>query len=262
MRKRLARSFVDRRQALALLGAGITVSALPVGHAEEKPKVQDVLMLVYPQFTALDLVGPHHVFSLLENYRVRLVWKDKKEILSDMGLPIHAVATFDECPEDPAVLFVPGGTEGTLAVMEDPVVRAFVASRGAKAKFVTSVCTGSLVLGAAGLLKGYKATSHWLTLETLKAFGAEPMQQRVVTDRNRITGAGVTAGFDFGLTLAAKLQDEKYAKAVQLLSEYDPQPPFQSGTPKTADAETIKMLREMHQPFQTQLDAAAKRLGT
>jgi cyclohexyl-isocyanide hydratase len=256
---------MDRREAMKLLGIGVAATAAGTSVtaiAAEKDKTQDVLMLVYPQFTALDLVGPHHVFSMLEGYKVRLVWKDTKEIVSDTGIPIRPTLAFKDCPEDPAVIFVPGGTDGTLAVMEDKEVREFLASRGAKAKFVTSVCTGSLVLGSAGLLKGYKATSHWLALDALKGLGAEPVAERVVVDRNRVTGAGVTAGIDFGLTLAAKLKDEKYAKAVQLMMEYDPQPPFpKDGTPKTADADNAKMLRAMTVPFDKKLDAAIKRLA-
>lgn len=256
---------MDRRDAMKLLGVGLAAATFAEGTAradDEKPESKDVLMLVYPQFTALDLVGPHHVFSMLEGYKVRLVWKDTKEIVSDTGIPIRPTLAFKDCPEDPAVIFVPGGTDGTLAAMGDKEVREFLASRGAKAKVVTSVCTGSLVLGAAGLLKGYKATSHWLALEALKGFGAEPVAERVVVDRNRVTGAGVTAGIDFGLTLAAKLKDEKYAKAVQLMMEYDPQPPFpKDGTPKTADADNVKMLRAMTAPFDKKLDAAIKRLA-
>jgi putative intracellular protease/amidase len=256
---------MDRREAIKLFGIGVAATAVAGTSAtadEKKSESKDVLMLVYPKFTALDLVGPHHVFSLLEGYKVRLVWKDTKEVVSDTGIPIRPTAAFDDCPEDPAVIFVPGGTEGTLAAMVDKDVRAFLTGRGAKAKYVTSVCTGSLVLGAAGLLKGYKATSHWLTLDTLSGLGAEPVAEWVVVDRNRVTGAGVTAGIDFGLTLAAKLKDEKYAKTVQLMMEYDPQPPFpKDGTPKTADADNAKMLRAMTAPFNTKLDAAIKRLA-
>lgn len=255
---------MNRREAMKLLGIGVAATAVAGTSApadEKKPESKDVLMLVYPKFTALDLVGPQHVFSLLEGYKVHLVWKDTKEVVSDTGIPIRPTLSFKDCPEAPAVIFVPGGTEGTLAAMEDKEVREFLAGRGAKAKFVTSVCTGSLVLGAAGLLKGYKATSHWLALDALKGLGAEPVAERVVVDRNRVTGAGVTAGIDFGLTLAATLKDEKYAKAVQLMMEYDPQPPFpKDGTPKTADKASIEMLREMTKPFQTKLDAAIKRL--
>jgi putative intracellular protease/amidase len=255
---------MNRRDAMKRLGVGVaaTAAGTPAAADERKSESKDMLMLVYPQFTALDLVGPHHVFSLLEGYKVRLVWKDTKEVVSDTGIPIRPTMAFKDCPDDPAVIFVPGGTDGTLAAMEDKEVREFLAARGAKAKFVTSVCTGSLVLGAAGLLKGYKATSHWLTLDALKGFGAEPVAERVVADRNRVTGAGVTAGIDFGLTLAAKLKDEKYAKAVQLMMEYDPQPPFpKDGTPKTADADNAQMLRAMTAPFDKKLNAAVGRLS-
>ncbi len=254
---------MNRREAMKLLGAGVAATAAigtaPAG--QQKPK--EILMLVYPKFTILDLIGPHHVFSLLgPEFKTRLVWKDTKEVVSDTGVPIRPTAAFEDCTDEPVVMFVPGGTDGTLAAMEDKAVREFVASRGAKAKFVTSVCTGALVLGAAGLLKGYKATTHWLALDALKHFGAEPVAERVVTDRNRVTGAGVTAGIDFALTLAAKLKDEKYAKAIQLMSEYDPQPPFpKDGTPKNADADNVKMLRDMTAPFNAKIEAAVQRLA-
>lgn len=255
---------MNRRDAMKLLGLGVaatTVAASPTPAVQEQAKApQEVLMLVYPKFTALDLVGPHTVLSMLEGYRVQLVWKTTREIVTDAGIPIRPTMAFDECPEDPAILFVPGGTQGTLTAMEDKAVRNFLASRGAKAKFVTSVCTGSLVLGAAGLLKGYKATSHWLTLDTLKQFGAEPVAERVVEDRNRVTGAGVTAGIDFGLKLAARLTSEAFASSIQLMLEYDPQPPFKSGSPREADPALVKAMRTRYAPFQTHLDAVVKRL--
>ncbi|MFO0823950.1 MAG: DJ-1/PfpI family protein [Gemmataceae bacterium] len=257
---------MNRREALKLVGAAVVGPAVigtAMSAATDAKEPQQILMLVYPKFTALDLVGPQHVFSLLgPEFKTWLVWKDTKEVVSDTGIPIRPTATFKECSETPAVVFVPGGTEGTLAAMEDKEVREFLAARGAKAKFVTSVCTGSLVLGAAGLLKGYKATTHWLALDALKGLGAEAVAERVVVDRNRVTGAGVTAGIDFALTLAAKLKDEKYAKAIQLMSEYDPQPPFpKDGNPKSADADNVKMLRAMVSPFNTKLAEVAKRLG-
>ena len=231
--------------------------------AQRNPNAAEILMLVYPKFTALDLVGPQHVFSLLgPEFKTHLVWKDTKEVVSDTGIPIRPTRTFAECVKDPVVIFVPGGTDGTIAAMEDKEVREFLASRGAKATYVTSVCTGSLVLGAAGLLKGYKAASHWLALDSLKLFGAEPVADRVVVDRNRVTGAGVTAGIDFAITLTAKLKDEKYAKAIQLMSEYDPQPPYpKDGTPKTADEENVKLLKAMTIPFNKNLEAVAKQLA-
>ena len=257
---------MTRRDAMTLAAAGaVAATRTPAAQAaDDKPKPPtDILMRVYPKFTALDLVGPQHVFSLLgPEFKTRLVWKDTKEVVSDTGIPIRPTLAFKDCTETPAVVFVPGGTDGTLAAMEDKEVREFLASRGAKATYVTSVCTGSLVLGAAGLLKGYKATCHWLALDALKGLGAEPVAERVVTDRNRVTGAGVTAGIDFALTLAAKLKDEKYAKAVQLMSEYDPQPPYpKDGNPKTADADNVTMLRAMFKPFGKKLAAAVERLS-
>lgn len=255
---------MDRREAtgsiLALAGTlkgSLSRGSTQAGGATES---RDILMVVYPSFTALDLVGPHHVLSSLPGYRVKLVWKTKNELLSDTGLSFRPTATFAECVENPAVLFVPGGTQGTLAAMEDREVRDFVASRGAKARFVTSVCTGALILGAAGLLKGYKATTHWLVLDALKAFGAEPVANRVVEDRNRITGGGVTAGIDFGLSLAAKLANEPLARGIQLVMEYDPQPPYRSGSPKTADPETVQSVKDMFQPFRKRLDIVTKKV--
>ena len=192
-------------------------------------------MLVYPQFTALDLVGPHTFLSGLMDAEVNLVWKNKKPIPTDRGnLTIVPSMTMEECPKDLDLIMVPGGLEGTIAIMRDDETLSFLADRGSRAQYVTSVCTGSLILGTAGLLKGYKATSHWAFRDLLPILGAIPMQQRVVEDRNRITGAGVTSGIDFGLTVAARMRDQQYAEMLQLLNEYDPHPPFHAGTPATA----------------------------
>lgn len=258
---------MNRREMVQKVGTAMGASfatthplALSAVPPSAETATHEVLMLVYPRFTALDLVGPHHVLSMLPGYKVRLVWKTREEVSSDSGIPIRPTASFKDCPEAPAVLFVPGGTQGTLAAMDDSEVREFVVTRGSKARFVTSVCTGSLILGAAGLLKGYKATTHWLALENLRQFGAEPVAERVVEDRNRITGAGVTAGIDFALKLAAKIESESFAKSAQLLMEYDPQPPYQSGSPKVADPETVKTIRAMFSPFLKNLDTKAKKL--
>ena len=208
---------------------------------------------------ALDLVGPHHIFSALQGFTVQLVWKTTDLITSDMGLTIKPTMTLKDCPEELAVLFVPGGTASTVKMMEDPEVLAFLKSRGEKADYITSVCTGSLVLGAAGLLRGYKATTHWLAHDVLKTLGAEPVKERVVRDRNRVTGGGVTAGIDFGLTLAAQLNDEKYAKRVQLVMEYAPAPPFKSGTPAEAGEELTKAVEERFAPFVKSATSAAEK---
>jgi cyclohexyl-isocyanide hydratase len=188
-------------------------------------------MLLYPGLTLLDLIGPATVFSWFSD--IHLVWKTKDLVRSDSGFGIQPTSTFETCPPELDVLFVPGGL-GQQRFMNDAEVLAFLADRAPKSRYVTSVCGGSLLLGAAGLLNGYKATSHWASRDALSAFGAEPVEARVVVDRNRITGGGVTAGIDFGLVLLAKLRGDEAAKLTQLAMEYDPDPPFESGSPKTA----------------------------
>jgi transcriptional regulator GlxA family with amidase domain len=170
---------------------------------------------------------------------VQLVWKNKELIRSDSGVVLRPDTTFEECPKDLDVLFV-GGGPGLAAVMRDSETLRFLADRGARAKYVTSVCVGSLALGAAGLIQGYSAGSHWAALRLLPLFGATPVDTRVVIDRNRITGGGVTAGLDFGLTLVAMLAGEETAKVEQLAMQYDPQPPFDVGVPKKAGPDLTK----------------------
>jgi cyclohexyl-isocyanide hydratase len=201
----------------------------------EKPL--EIGMLLYPGLTLLDLIGPHTVFSWFAN--IHLVWKTTDLVRTDTGIGVKPNATFATCPRELNILFVPGGF-GQQNLMADSEVIAFLADRGARAKFVTSVCSGSLLLGAAGLLQGYKATSHWAAREGLSAFGAETTDARVVVDRNRITGGGVTAGIDFGLVVLAKLRGDDAAKFTQLAMEYDPEPPFNSGSPKTADPAIVQ----------------------
>ncbi len=215
-----------------------THRSVPTGPA------QHIAMLVYPAFTALDLVGPHQCLAALGNVQVHLVWKTKDLVVSDSGIPIQPTTTFTECPQTVDILFVPGGLQGAIALMNDPEVLDFLSDRGQRARYVTSVCTGSLILGAAGLLCGYRATSHWTMREVLPLLGAEPVAQRVVEDRNRLTGGGVTAGIDFGLRLAARMRDDTYAKMLQLILEYDPQPPFQAGTPESAGTELTTHVRD------------------
>ena len=235
---------IDRRSAtlLALLApfaAAAVVRAearpdqLPVA-ADTRGDSRDVAMLVYPGMTALDLVGPHYMMAALDGWRLHLVGRTTVPVTSDTGLIITPTLDFADCPADLGILFVPGGTDGTLAAMRDPGTLAFLADRGARAGTVTSVCTGSLLLGAAGLLRGYRATSHWAARDVLSAFGAVPTDVRVVRDRNRLTAAGVTAGLDLGLTLLADLRGAAYAELVQLGCEYDPAPPFAAGSPRTA----------------------------
>ena len=220
---------------------------------------EQIVMLLYPGFTALDVFGPHHMFVLLMGAKVHLVAKTSEPVLTDTGIAVKPTMTFAECPDKPTVFFVPGGTGGTLDAANDKETRDFVTSKGAKSDFITSVCTGSVLLGAGGLLKGYKATSHWITRDLLSEFGATPVDERVVVDRNRITGAGVTAGLDFALKLVKVLRTEQYAEAVQLFAEYDPQPPIDKGSVGKASADLSGLLLQMHEPFRQMVRDLAKR---
>ena len=198
-------------------------------------------MLLYPGLTQLDLTGPFEVLHRIPDAKVHLVWKTTGIVMADSGLGLLADTSFAECPPLD-VLFVPGGV-GQMALMSDEVVLAFLRAQGARARWVTSVCTGALVLGVAGLLGGYEATTHWAYQELLPSFGATPVRKRVVVDRNRVTGGGVTAGIDFALRLAAEMAGEDLARAIQLGLEYDPEPPFRSGHPDVADAALVARVR-------------------
>lgn len=218
----------------------------------------EVGMLLYPGLTLLDLIGPQTVLAQAAN--IHLVWKTRDTVITDTGVGINPTATLSECPLDLDVLFVPGG-QGMIGVMNDAEVLAFLADRGARAKYVTSVCSGSIILGAAGLLRGYKATSHWAAAELLPLFGAEKTEGRVVIDRNRITGGGVTAGIDFGLVLLAQLCGDETAKLTQLLLEYDPQPPFDAGSPKGAGPALTEQLLRSIAPINRQTRQIAEQLA-
>jgi putative intracellular protease/amidase len=241
---------------------------LEKAHAESMAKYhtswagnETVAMLLYPQFTALDLFGPHHMFGNLMGAKVMLVAETADPVASDMGVKILPTTTFADCPEKLTILFVPGGTAGTMKAAESPTVRRFLRERGEKAEWVTSVCTGSILLGAAGLLNGYKATSHWAARNQLSLFGAIPVDERVVFDRNRVTGAGVTSGLDFGLSLVQKIRGTEYAQSLQLLSEYDPKPPLDAGSEKKAPKEVLAIMREMLGEFNVKVERLAKQVG-
>ncbi len=199
-------------------------------------------MLVFPKITQLDMTGPFESFARIPNAEVHLIWKNKEPVTSDVGLRILPTTTIAECP-DLDVLCVPGGP-GQIELMDDEEVIAFVRAKGNKAKYVTSVCTGALVLGAAGLLDGYEAATHWMSAEQLPLFGAKPVKKRVAVDRNRITGGGITAGIDFGLYVASLLAGEDAARRIQLFLEYDPHPPFDSGSPDRAPPKVVEEVRE------------------
>lgn len=218
---------------------------------------ETVLMLAYPGMTALDLVGPQYMFGSLWGATVQVVAKTLDPVVSDTRLTILPDVTFAEALEAPTILFAPGGISGTLNAMEDAETVDFLASRGAGADYVTAVCTGTLLLGQAGLIDGYRAATHWLARGTLDAFGAEAVDARVVRDRNRITGGGVTAGIDFGLAMIEELRGTRYAQAVQLLAEYAPQPPLNAGTLDSAPADIRDMMVGMFPGFEAHARAVA-----
>lgn len=197
-----------------------------------------VAFLVFPNVTQLDLTGPAQVLSRLGNTTVNLVWKDKSPVPTDAGFPLLPTASFDEI-DQVDILCVPGGL-GTMEMMQDPEVLAWLQKVAATADWVTSVCTGSLVLGAAGLLKGYKSACHWASVDQLAFFGATPVRERIVEDRNRFSGGGVTSGIDFALALAARIRGEDHAKFIQLAIEYDPHPPFDAGSPDKVSPDILK----------------------
>ncbi|WP_454628907.1 DJ-1/PfpI family protein [Bradyrhizobium cenepequi] len=199
-------------------------------------------LLVFPKVTQLDLTGPLQVFSSVPGAEVHLVWKRIEPVPSDTALALMPTVSFADCPQLD-VICVPGGM-GADDMANDEEMLAFLRKQAEDAKYVTSVCTGSLVLGAAGLLRGYRATTHWSAMDFLSAFGAIPTRTRVCIDRNRITGGGVTAGVDFALTLVSELVDRSTAEAIQLRLEYNPKPPFNAGSPDTAPAEILALMKE------------------
>lgn len=215
-------------------------------------------MLLFPRLTQLDLTGPFEVFARLPNTQVHLVARTLEPVTTDRGLAIVPTITFGECPQLDVVM-VPGGA-GQQDLMEDEVVLAFLRRQAQGAQYVTSVCTGSLVLGAAGLLKGRRATCHWTVIDCLGDLGAIPTAARVVVDGNVVTGAGVAAGIDFALRLAAILEGETVAREIQLQIEYDPEPPFR-GSPATAHPETVAALRARGAQLSKERAHLARRVG-
>ena len=205
-------------------------------------KALSIGMVLYPGFTLLDLAGPQTAFGL--NGRTHLLWKTMDPVPTDMGVSMNPTATFDTVADNLDVLFVPGGF-GTVDAMKDEQIIDFLVRAGKTARYVTSVCTGSVILGMAGLLDGYRAATHWGFYAPLEALGAEPCYDRVCIDRNRITGGGVTAGIDFGLTVIATINGQKAAEITQLALEYDPQPPFTAGHPRTSKPDIVASVEAM-----------------
>jgi cyclohexyl-isocyanide hydratase len=216
-------------------------------------------MLIFPRMTQLDMTGPYEVLARLPDTKIELVARTLDPVTTDRGMQIVPTVTFANCPPLD-VIMVPGGP-GQQDLMEDEQALSFLRQQAAGAKYVTSVCTGSLVLGAAGLLKGKRATSHWAAIDHLKLLGATPVNEKVVTDGNIVTGAGVTSGIDFALALAAILEGEDVAREIQLQIEYDPAPPFNSGSPKTAARETVEKLRARLAKLNEQRREVAQRVG-
>ncbi|MEM8676726.1 MAG: DJ-1/PfpI family protein [Cyanobacteria bacterium P01_G01_bin.67] len=216
----------------------------------------EIGFLVYPEVIQLDFTAAYQVLSFSPNATIYLVAKTLKAIASNENLIITPTVDFEHCPQLD-VICVPGGGMGQVTVMQDPDTLAFLQRQSQQAQYVTSVCTGSLILAAAGLLQGYQATCHWAFRDQLEMLGVEVVAQRVVIDRDRITGAGVTSGIDFGLMLLSLLWGEEMAKTTQLMMEYAPQPPYNSGTPDTAGSQTVESLLQVGKPL---IDAFAKQV--
>jgi cyclohexyl-isocyanide hydratase len=207
--------------------------------------------LIFQNVTQLDFTAPFEVFARMPDSEVLLISKDMNPVKSDKGLAILPTHTFENCPQLDLIC-VPGGG-GVNQVIEDEISLNFLKQQAQKAQYITSVCTGSLALAVAGLLDGYKATTHWLSIDLLRKFkDIEIIEERVVKDRNRFTGGGVTAGIDFALTVAAEIYGENIAKEIQLMIEYNPQPPFESGSPKMADADILEKVIASRKEIQNQ----------
>ncbi|MEX3957587.1 DJ-1/PfpI family protein [Trinickia sp. EG282A] len=198
--------------------------------------------LVFPRVQQLDLTGPHEVFASLPDATVHLIWKTLEPVVSSNGLVLTPNMTYGDCPPLD-VICIPGGS-GVTPLLEDRDTIEFVRKQAESARYVTSVCTGSLLLGAAGLLHGRRATTHWVSHGFLEPLGAIPVHGRVVQDGNLITGGGVTAGIDFALSVAAELAGQQEAQAIQLELEYAPAPPFDAGSPQTAPRSVVDLVKQ------------------
>ncbi len=219
-----------------------------------------IAFVLFPGLTQLDLTGPAQILSRMPGAKTDLVWESLDPVMSDAGFALVPTATFAEIP-NPDIICVPGGV-GVQTVMENAAAMAWLRTAGESAQWVTSVCTGSLILGAAGLLNGYRATTHWAWHDGLARFGAIPVKARTVIDRNRATGGGVTAGIDFALTLVAQIHGDAVAKSLQLGFEYDPAPPFDAGSPEKAGPEFVAVYRERMAKMAPNREADFDRVAT
>lgn len=203
----------------------------------------NVGILIFEDMTMLDGYAPLQMLAFVEQFNTFTFAREKQPLRSDCGAMLTPDYGFDDCPPLD-ILIVPGGGN-VLPQMTDPATQAFLKKSGAAAKYVTSVCTGALILAEAGLLDGYRATTHWGWIETLTAYpGIEVVDERVAVDRNRITGGGITAGLDFALTLIAEVVAPPVAQAIQLIFEYRPQPPFTTGSPAQAPTEILDLVKQ------------------
>ena len=214
-------------------------------------------LLLFPDVTQLDMTGPYEVFIKFPDAKVHLLWKTLDPVTAAGGMRLLPSATLADCPQLDLVC-VPGGA-GMNALLNDDEVLDFLRRQASGARYITSVCTGSLVLGAAGLLQGRRATTHWMSLPMLAAFGCEPVAERVVVDGNIVTGGGVTAGIDFALTVAGELLGAEAAERIQLGMEYDPHPPFDAGSPERAGASVVEAVSAAAAARQTEREVEIER---
>lgn len=252
---------ISRRAAVALLGAlpisGLTAEAIAGAeptrsddhpHVDEPvpevPKMLKTVIVIYPGCTLLDFIGPYTALAAVSEFK--FAWLDARPIASDIGARFTPTVALREVKNDVDVMLV-GGANDVSTVLGNKAFIDEVSRIGRLSRYVTSVCTGALVLGAAGLLEGYEAATHWTAMDLLPLVGAIPVHERVVRDRNRITAGGVTAGIDFGLTLVQELIGQQAAKVSELIMEYDPQPPFDGGSPAKADRDILELVTQLSQ---------------
>ena len=257
---------MTRRELMQLAAlAGTATLTASAAEAQTKATGTRIQMLVYPGMTLQDLVGPLQVWAAWPGAQIQFAWKSTGPVATDSGLAVIATTSFADAWVDPDILFAPGGLLPTFELLDDAEVIEFLRKRGEQAKWVTSVCTGAVLLGAAGLLRGHRAATHWFARDLLAMFGATASSERWVIDRNRASGGGVTAGIDFGLAVLSHLAGPELARVVQLALEYSPQPPFRSGTPEEATPQTLATLRaawggQLGERIQSRVLAASQRL--
>lgn len=216
-------------------------------------------LLLFPNLTQLDLTGPFEVFARMRGAQVHLIWKTTELVTCDRGLTMRPSVDFAHCPPLD-VICVPGGP-GQIDLMDDEETLSFLRRQAETAQWITSVCTGALVLGAAGLLNGYRATTHWASHDQLAMFGAIPVHERWVIDRNRVTGGGVTAGIDFALSLVAEMVSPEVAQAIQLQIEYAPAPPFAAGSPESAPTDVLAAAKARGAGMRAEREALVARVA-